>query len=33
MQAVIHETEAEMAVFREYSDVYGYAFYVLRARD
>jgi serine/threonine-protein kinase HipA len=33
MQAVIRETEAEMALFREHSDVYGYAFYLLRARD
>jgi len=33
MQAVIRETEAEMALFREYSDFFGYAFYVLRARD
>jgi SAM-dependent methyltransferase len=33
MQAVIRETEAEMALFRDYSDFYGYAFYVLRARD
>jgi SAM-dependent methyltransferase len=33
MQAVIRETEAEIALFRDYSDVYGYAFYVLRARD
>jgi SAM-dependent methyltransferase len=33
MQAVIRETEAEMALFRSYSDVYGYAFYLLRARD
>ena len=33
MQAVIRETEAEMALFRDYSDVYGYSFYLLRARD
>ena len=33
MQAVIRETEAEMALFRAYSDFYGYAFYLLRARD
>lgn len=33
MQAVIRETEAEMVLFRDYSDVYGYAFYLLRARD
>lgn len=32
MQVVIHETEAEMALFRDYSDAYGYAFYVLQAR-
>ena len=33
MQAVIRETEAEMALFRDHSEAYGYAFYVLRARD
>lgn len=33
MQGVIRETEAEMALFRAHSDAYGYAFYVLRARD
>jgi serine/threonine-protein kinase HipA len=31
MQAVIAETEDEMAFFEKYADVYGYAFYLLRA--
>lgn len=31
MQAVIAESEAEMDLFRRYSNAYGYAFYVLQA--
>ncbi len=31
MQAVIADTEAEMAFFREHADEYGYSFYVMRA--
>ena len=31
MQAVIDETEAEIAFFEKYGDCYGYAFYLLRA--
>ncbi|MBZ5709037.1 class I SAM-dependent methyltransferase [Nannocystis pusilla] len=31
MQAAIRETEAEVALFRAFSDAYGYVFYVLRA--
>jgi len=30
-RAVIHDTEQEMALFEQFSDSYGYAFYVLRA--
>lgn len=32
MQEVIAETELEMALFRSCSDVYGYTFYILKAR-
>ncbi|MFA6234261.1 MAG: class I SAM-dependent methyltransferase [Bacteroidota bacterium] len=31
MQTVIHETETEMSLFEQYSESYGYTFYVLRA--
>jgi serine/threonine-protein kinase HipA len=31
MQVAIRETEAEVALFRAFSDAYGYVFYVLRA--
>jgi ubiquinone/menaquinone biosynthesis C-methylase UbiE len=29
MQAVVHETETEMALFERFSDTYGYTFYIL----
>jgi len=31
MQSVIQETETEMDLFRQFSDLYGYTFYVLEA--
>lgn len=31
MQAVIKETETEMDLFRQFSDLYGYTFYILEA--
>ena len=31
MQAVIAETELEIDMFRRYSDIYGYSFYLLNA--
>lgn len=30
-QAVLHETEAEISLFEQFSDFYGYTFYVLKA--
>ncbi|NJN30717.1 MAG: class I SAM-dependent methyltransferase [Synechococcales cyanobacterium RM1_1_8] len=33
LQEVIRETEAEMALFENFSDCYGYTFYVLSARS
>ena len=30
-RSVIHETEAEMRMFEQFSDFYGYTFYVLQA--
>jgi len=33
MQAVIRETEEEMALFARFSDCYGYTFYVLQPAD
>lgn len=32
MEAVMHETRGEMAMFERYSDSYGYVFYVLKAQ-
>ncbi len=31
MQEVIEETEVEIELFRKYSDIYGYSFYLLKA--